>query len=237
MQILHFGVFANILQNGVYLQETKLFFMKLKAVSYAVLGQLALHSWSAYELIKEMQRNFHYFYPRAESGLYEELKKLERAGCVSSSVGTKGKKERTVYTISEEGKKALKEWLSTDPEPSWLEFEGLLRVFLSKYGEKEALRNVLSKVKSDAEILISLAEKVGNEYLSGEAPAQSEIAQRVIVFDFLLHYGMLYREWLDRTQAYLNQLENLPPEEAEANAKLLIKKHLDLFGLKIGAEH
>ena len=41
----------------------KNYFMKVKTVSYAVLGQLAFRPWAAYELIKEMKRNFHYFFP------------------------------------------------------------------------------------------------------------------------------------------------------------------------------
>ncbi len=207
--------------------------MSLKSVSYAVLGQLSFRPWSAYELIKEMQRNFHYFYPRAESGLYEELKKLEKSGLTISKLGTKGKKERTIYTITAEGKKALKDWLSTTPEEHKLEFDGLLRVFLAKFGDNNTLRNSLSKVESDAETLISLAENVGNEYLSDMAPAQSEIVQRAIIFDFLLHYGMMYREWLERTNQYLIEVEKLTPKKQESMAKSTILKNMKKFHLCI----
>lgn len=209
--------------------------LTLKPVSYSVLGQLAFRPWSAYELIKEMKRNFHYFYPRAESGLYEELKKLEEAGLTTSKVKTKGKKERKVYTITRSGKKALKEWLTTEPESYWLEFDGLLRVFLSRFGNKEMLRNTLTKVKTDTDILLALAEKVGNEYLSEIAPAQSEIAQRAIIFDFLLHYGMMYKEWLIRTDKYLKETENISPKQAALKAKAVIRNSMKQFGFKTGA--
>ncbi len=207
--------------------------MKLKPSSYAILGQLAFHPWSAYELIKEMQRNFHYFYPRAESGLYEELKKLEQNGYTTSEVETKGKKDRTVYRLTEQGKQALKEWLATEPDPYSLEFDGLLRMFLSKFGTQENLSNSLNKIRTDADILINLAEKVGNEYITGTAPSQSEIAQRVCIFDFLLHYGMLYKEWLDRTEKYLKEIESLREDEVSDKAQRLFKEHLQKFGLKV----
>jgi len=207
--------------------------MKLKSVSYAALGQLAFRPWAAYELIKEMHRNFHYFFRKAESGLYEELKKLEILGLVTSQVKTKGKKERAVYTITKAGKKHLKEWLSTEPDHYWLEFDGLLRVFLSKFGNGVALQNSLSKVRTDNDILIQLAEKVGNEYLSDNAPAQSEIVERAIVFDFLLHYSMMYKEWLSRTEKYLSQVEKLSKEQSEVKAKSVIKSQLKQFGLSI----
>lgn len=207
--------------------------MKLKSVSCAILGLLAFRPWAAYELIKEMHRNFHYFYPKAESGLYETLKKLEKSGMVTSEVVTKGKKERAVYSITKEGRKQLKQWLSTEPDHYWLEFDGLLRVFLSKFGNENALRNALSKVRSDNEKHIQLAEKVGNEYLSGKAPAQSEIVERAIVFDFLLHYGMMYKDWLSRTETYLGQIEKLSKEQSEVKARNAIKRNLKQFGLSV----
>ncbi len=207
--------------------------MNLKSTNFAVLGQLALRPWSAYELIQEMKRNFHYFYPRAESGLYEALKKLESLGYASAEVKTKGKKDRTEYQITEEGRKALRQWLETEPEAYRLEFDGLLRVFLAKFGDAEALKNSLQKVSEDAETLLSLAEKVGNEYLTDTAPAQSEIAQRVCVFDFLLHYGMMYREWLSRTEAYLNEIEGMPESLVSETAKGLIREHMKTCGLTI----
>lgn len=206
--------------------------MKLKTVSFAVLGQLAFRPWAAYELIKEMRRNFHYFYPKAESGLYEELKKLEKYGLVSAQIKTKGKKERTVYTITTEGMRQLKQWLSSEPDHYSLEFEGLLRVFLSKFGERQALRNSLLKVQQDNDILLKLAEKVGNEYLNDEAPAQSEIAERVIIFDFLLHYSIMYKEWLARTETYLTRLDHIQNDLVPDEAKKIMKSIMNQFDLR-----
>jgi len=211
----------------------KNYFMKVKTLSYAVLGQLAFRPWAAYELIKEMKRNFHYFFPKAESGLYAELKKLEIEGLVKAEKNTKGKKERTVYSITTDGKKELMEWLSTEPDHYWLEFDGLLRVFLSRFGNEMSLKNTLLKVKADNNMLIQLAEKVGNEYLSDSAPSQSEIVERAMIFDFLLHYSMLYQGWLSRTKKYLNQVSKMSKDQAEMKAKSIIKSQLEQFGLKV----
>lgn len=207
--------------------------MKLKSVSYAVLGQLAFRPWAAYELIKEMRRNFHYFYPRAESGLYEELKKLEQEGFLRSEKEAKGKAERTVYSITDAGRAALRAWLETSPDRYWLEFEGLLRLFLAKFGDRSMLQNSLGKVRSDADELFDLAGRIGNEYLRGEASGQAEIVERACIFDFLLHSALLFRHWLDRTEAYLAAADNLPPDEAEALAKSVFRKLMAENGMEI----
>ena len=48
----------------------------LTTTSYAVLAQLAVHPWSTYELARQRVRYFRYVWPRAESAIYREVKRL-----------------------------------------------------------------------------------------------------------------------------------------------------------------
>src|ERR1043165_8575423 len=48
--------------------------------SYAILGLLAVRSWSTYELTQQMDRSLGRFWPRAQSKLYEEPRKLVALG-------------------------------------------------------------------------------------------------------------------------------------------------------------
>lgn len=209
--------------------------MSFKSVSFAILGQLAFRPWSAYELIQEMKRNFHYFYPRAESGLYAELKKLEQAGYVRSSQETRRNKDRRVYTITPEGSRVLEAWLDTDPGPIRLEFEGLLRVFLARFGSSSGLKKTLEMVREENDDLVQLAKNVGNEYLSGTAPGQKEIIQRAMIFDFLLHYSKMYEAWLDRTESYLHQIENKNEAKSIEHARSVFRALMEVHGMKPNA--
>lgn len=199
----------------------------LKSTSLAILGQLALKPWSAYELIQEMQRNFHYFWPKAESGLYNELKLLEKEGLVTSQTEQTGKKKRSVYSITPTGRVELENWLQTEPAEFKLEFEGLLRVFLGRLSPTDALENTLSKVDTDADVLIALAEKIGHEYLEGKAPFQEEVSMRAFVFDFLIHYAFLYREWADRVRKTTANWDQLPRVARDKAAVEHIRNTLD----------
>src|SRR5687767_672143 len=135
----------------------------LTATSYAILGQLALRSWTAYELNAEMRRNLHYFWPRAESGIYAEVKRLTKLKLIHAEQSYVGKRPRTIYSVTAEGRKALREWLSTPPTGVSLEFEGLLRVFLSPFGTPEQLLDALNCVQADADELLKLGTGVGQE--------------------------------------------------------------------------
>ena len=54
--------------------------------SHAILGLLAIRSWSTYELTQQMHRSLRRFWPRAESKLYEEPKKLVELGWATATL-------------------------------------------------------------------------------------------------------------------------------------------------------
>src|SRR5581483_2756096 len=98
---------------------------KLSTTSYAILGLLALRPWTTYELTQQLKRNLHYFWPRAESGVYEEPKNLVQQGLAESRREPFGRRPRTVYTITSAGRAALARWLEEPSEPSALFSEAL----------------------------------------------------------------------------------------------------------------
>ena len=56
---------------------------KLTTTSHAILSLLALREWSAYELTQQMHRNVGLYWPRAERGIYDEVKNLVDHGLAS----------------------------------------------------------------------------------------------------------------------------------------------------------
>ena len=84
----------------------------LTTTSYAVLSLLALRPWTTYELAKQMKRSLGWIWPRAESRLYEEPKKLVAAGLATSRSEPTGRRRSTVYSITPEGRQALAGWLA-----------------------------------------------------------------------------------------------------------------------------
>ena len=57
----------------------------LTTTSYAVLAQVAVHPWSTYELARQRVRYFRYVWPRAESAIYREVKRLAAMGLLAAS--------------------------------------------------------------------------------------------------------------------------------------------------------
>ena len=80
----------------------------LTTTSYVILGHLALRDWSSYELAQQMKRSTRHFWPRAQSKIYEEPKKLAAHGLATATREFTGRRPRTVYAITPKGREALR---------------------------------------------------------------------------------------------------------------------------------
>src|SRR6266852_6548284 len=112
---------------------------KLTTTSHLILGLLALQRWSTYELAQQMQRSIHYYWPRAESHIYEEPKKLVAHGLATATREYAGRRPRTVYAITDKGRKALQAWLAEPGKGPLVEFEGLVKVLFAEQAGKDEL--------------------------------------------------------------------------------------------------
>src|SRR5689334_20936508 len=119
----------------------------LTSTSYAILGLLAVQPWTTYELAQQMHRALGKFWPRAESKLYEEPKKLVARGLAVASKESTGKRPRTVYSITAQGRRALADWVPTPGAGPVLEFESLIKVFYAEHGTKADLLATLARLR------------------------------------------------------------------------------------------
>jgi DNA-binding PadR family transcriptional regulator len=105
---------------------------KLTTTTYAILGLLERRPWSAYELTKYMQLSaIQGVWPRTESRIYLEFKNLVSNELATSEQETAKKRKRTVYTITPEGREALRNWLESAEGSLRLESEPLLKLLFA----------------------------------------------------------------------------------------------------------
>jgi DNA-binding PadR family transcriptional regulator len=166
--------------------------------AHAILGLLALQpEWSTWELTRQLRRNMRFFWPRAESQIYEEAKRLVEKGLARAARSFTGKRPRTTYRITAAGRRALARWLATPPRPTALECEPLLRVFLADFATLEQRDAALAQIRADADAILDVGRVVGAEYLAGTAPFQDQVHVRALVFDFLSNHARMLRDWAD----------------------------------------
>ena len=181
--------------------------MQLSSTSYALLGLLSLRRWTTYELTQQAQRSLRYLYPRAERHLYAEAKRLAVDGLARTEVTFNGKRRSTTYAITPAGRRALKTWLRTQPEPPVLEAEVLLRSFFAELGDKDDLLASLAAARAQAraaqEDLAALAEA----RLAGDAPFPERTPVIVLSMRFVTDFHRLLEEWADWAIETVNEWE------------------------------
>lgn len=123
---------------------------RLTTTSYLILGILASRDWTAYELAEQIDKGVTEIWPRAGRQLYNAPKLLLEQGLISATKTATGRRERTVYSITEAGREALRSWLPGDSKPPSLEFEAMVRLVLADQGDVEDLRRTLQGVLDQA---------------------------------------------------------------------------------------
>ena len=67
----------------------------MTSTSYAILGLLAVKAWTTHELVQQVDRSMRRIWPRAQSKLYEEPKKLVAHGYARATDDSVGRRRRT----------------------------------------------------------------------------------------------------------------------------------------------
>lgn len=185
----------------------------------ALLGLLALRrEWSTWELTTQLRRNMHFFWPRAESRILAELRRLDADGLVRSRKEAVGRRPRTVYAITAKGRRELAAWLDVPPRSIALESEPLLRIFLGDLGSPDAMRIALDRAEEDAQAVLAVGRVIADEYIAGTAPFQGQVHVRAFVFDYLTEYATGLLAWIERTREALDEWPELTDEERASRA-------------------
>ena len=167
----------------------------LTSTSYAILGLLALKPWTTYQLARQMDRALGRFWPRAESKLYEEPKKLVAHGLARASTELVGKRRRTVYSITPKGRRALAEWVPTPGAGPVVEFEQLIKVFFAEHGSKHDLLATLERVREESGARLGANARVPEAYLAGKGPFPERLPWLLLVGQFLVDFYVMVERW------------------------------------------
>ena len=196
---------------------------ELTTTSYAILGLLALRPWSTYELAQQMGRSMRLWWPRAESRVYEEPKRLARLGLATVRDEGVGRRPRSVYRITTAGRKALEQWLGEPAAPFRMEFEAMLKVFFADQGTREQLLGNIAAVRKWAEGEREHGRRFYASYLADGGPFPERLHVIALATD-------LYERMLDAAQSWADDAEravarwpstrDAPDRAEEARARL-----------------
>ena len=89
------------------------------ALPHAILVSLCEQAGSGYELARRFDRSIGYFWSASHQQIYRTLRTMEDDGWVhAATVAQRGRPDKKVYTVSEQGRAELARWIAQPLSPS-----------------------------------------------------------------------------------------------------------------------
>jgi PadR family transcriptional regulator, regulatory protein AphA len=105
--------------------------MEPTAVTWVVLGLLALGPRTGYDVKRVVDRTIRHFWAASYGQIYPELRRLEDAGWITGEDASRGGRSRRLYRITPAGRSALHAWLAGPDTRIEMRDESLLRLFFA----------------------------------------------------------------------------------------------------------
>jgi PadR family transcriptional regulator, regulatory protein AphA len=180
----------------------------LPMTAYAILGMLALREWSAYELTQQLRRSLDYCWPTAESVWYSEPKRLVRLGLATAKQEptATGRRTRTVYAITSQGRQLLAAWLASPAGPPRLQVETMLRLLYADQGSKQDLLEAVRSMRGWALAQASAGLPQIRGYLEDEDAAPFPHRLHIIALFARFHASLLEQMviWADQAETEIS---------------------------------
>jgi DNA-binding PadR family transcriptional regulator len=173
--------------------------------SFALLGLLGIKPWTAYEIVAQIKRGVHFFWPRSDAHLYAELKRIVERGHATAAVEEGRRGQRTRYTITPEGRAALTQWLGSEPAAPVVEVEGLLRMFLGDQGTADDLRESLEATARHSREFHAKGMVLIDELLDTGGPFPHRLHLVEPMVTFLDDFYRLLVQWCGQTISEIDE--------------------------------
>jgi DNA-binding PadR family transcriptional regulator len=189
------------------------------ALGDAILACLTERPMTGYELAKTFDASIGFFWKADHQQIYRELSKLRDRGHVQGrEVVQSGKPNKLVYTLTPEGRAALRHWAARPSSPASMKDDLLVRLYALDSVEIEPLRDdLMARLEHHRDRLARYERLLNKRFPQGTAsPADTGKL-------LLLHMGLRHErsvaEWceeaIDALSALSSRANVLPLDDGQ----------------------
>lgn len=173
-----------------------------KKIDCVILGLLCHEELTGYEIKKRINTMLKYFWGASYGSIYPALNDLVNRGLATKREDTENKRNKLIYTITDDGRKYLKEWLALPVEKDELRYETLLKLFFgNEQGPEQAISHIdafAEKTKKELQYLLG-AEKNLKECLNDDTAHKYYL----LTVEFGIKTYCTYLEWCEEAKKLL----------------------------------
>jgi DNA-binding PadR family transcriptional regulator len=170
----------------------------LTLFSYEILGLVGRDGAGPHDLLLLAKRG-RFLNWAGESQYYTEPKRLAKLGYLAARKEPGKTRQRTVYTLTDKGLDALRDWAQTPVTFTPLKSEPLLRLLICDLVGEEVTRNSMATLREDLADLQSRLEEA--EHTAHELPHREKYLN--LVNGFMRHYLELHHDLITQVEQQL----------------------------------
>jgi DNA-binding PadR family transcriptional regulator len=193
------------------------------ALGDAILACLTERPMTGYELAKTFDSSIGFFWKADHQQIYRELSKLRDRGHIQGrEVVQSGKPNKMVYTLTSEGKAALRHWAARPSRPASIKDDLLVRLYALDSIDIEPLRDdLMARLEYHRDRLARFERILNKRFPDGTAsPADTG---KLLGLRIGLRYERAVAEWceeaIDALSAIARGANVLPLEEGRRENK------------------
>lgn len=184
---------------------------KLNKTKFALLGILNHMSGSGYDIKKFCDNSIGHFWNENYGHIYPVLQRLTDEGLIAKQVQqSDSKPTKNTYSITEQGKKELDNWLLMPVDKDPIRSELLLKIFLSKDIPTKSTIKKIEEVKKDSENTLNQYKSIEDLFNSGKIKIDKKT---LILWSSTINYGKQSEiakvKWCEDTLKQLEEIKDL----------------------------
>jgi len=134
-----------------------------RKIDMVILGLLSHEDLTGYDIKKRIDGAIRFFWKGSFGNIYPALKEMENNGLIVKNDTSVGGRERITYSITKDGRKALKKWLADEQAGNELRYETLLKLFFGGAAKKEVTIHNIDLFEAQIRQELSLLRKYREE--------------------------------------------------------------------------
>ena len=173
-----------------------------KRMDCVILGMLCHQDLTGYEIKKQLDGPFRFFWGGSYGSIYPALSKLYEDNYIEKLESSGEGREKIRYRITEKGKEFLVEWLKVPTLKNELRYESLLKIYfgnaLGKEGTIKHINHFEENVRRELEILYFYKQNLERVL---EEDEEHKYFLAVLMFGIETYEG--YLRWCEKARGIL----------------------------------
>jgi DNA-binding PadR family transcriptional regulator len=169
-------------------------------LSYAILALIGEHGASAHDLVDYVRRGGPAFWTTAPSHVYAEPKRLERLGWVTSRVEPGRTRQRRVYSLTDAGRTALREWARQPARYADIRDQAHIRLLAGDMLDDADIVTSVTAMRSELDAVDALLAE-SEERAAGLPHRERHLR---LAQSLGRHVVQAYRDWVDEVERELS---------------------------------